>query len=178
MADGRDSTEIGWYFPEERGVIPLDTFHVPRSLARFMRHMPYSITMNKDFRAIITACAELNESRDATWINDEIIDAYCELHQHGHAHSVEVWDNKQLIGGLYGVCLGRAFFGESMFSRKPNASKVALVHLVRFLKLTGYKLLDAQYVNEHLLQFGIRAVPQEEYLVLLKDALGVAGDRG
>lgn len=221
MAESRDATEVGWYYPEERGIIPLDDFHIPKSLAKFMRGMDYRISINRDFRPVITACADITESRESTWINDDIIDAYCELHALGYAHSIEVWEvrhslplvsrpkdkgiqhNKisddilcspastdagdmdpraknfteflheddKLIGGLYGIALGRAFFGESMFSKRPNASKVALVVLVDFLKENDFTLLDTQYVNEHLLQFGVKSIPRAEYLKMLQEAL-------
>jgi len=172
MAPKRHSPEINWYYPEERGIIPLDGFHVPKSLAKAAKKNPYRISMNEDFRAVIAACADTPRGHDKdTWINDEIIEAYCKLHQFGCAHSVEVWENELLVGGLYGVSLGRAFFGESMFSTAPNASKLALVHLVAWLRANEFQLLDTQYVNDHLLQFGVVAIPRVEYLELLKKAL-------
>lgn len=168
MAQSRHASEIEWYCPEERGIIPLDAFHVPKSLAKIARRQPYLITMNHNFRAVITACADTPREKDGgTWINDEIIEAYCALHALGHAHSVEMWDGETLVGGLYGVSLKRAFFGESMFSLAPNASKLALVHLVAWLRTNGYSLLDTQYVNDHLMQFGVQAIPREEYLEIL-----------
>jgi leucyl/phenylalanyl-tRNA--protein transferase len=177
MAESRDAKEISWYYPEERGIIPLEDFHIPKSLAKFMRGMDYRISINRDFRTVITACADINETRKSTWINDEIINAYCDLHARGYAHSIEIWDaNGTLIGGLYGVALGRAFFGESMFSKKPNASKVALVVLIDFLKDNDFTLLDTQYVNDHLLQFGVKSIPRAEYLEILKSALSVSGN--
>lgn len=169
MAQSRDASELHWYYPEKRGVIPLDNFHVPKSLAKFLKKSSFTFTTDKSFREVITACA----TRDDTWINDKIIELYCELHRLGFAHSVEVWDNNQLVGGLYGVSLGGAFFGESMFSRATNASKAALVHLVSLLRNAGYTLLDAQYVNEHLMQFGIEEIPREEYLQGLEAALRI-----
>jgi len=172
MAPKRHSPEINWYYPEERGIIPLDNFHVPKSLTKIAKKNPYRISMNEDFRAVITACADTPRGNDKdTWINDEIIEAYCKLHQFGCAHSVEVWENELLVGGLYGVSLGRAFFGESMFSTTPNASKLALVHLVDWLRANEFQLLDTQYVNDHLLQFGVCAIPRVEYLEKLKAAL-------
>lgn len=174
MADSRGGETIRWYEPEIRGVIPLDSFHVPKSLAKFLKRAPFEYSINSAFRDVITACAE----RDNTWINDEIIELYCQLHEMGYAMSVEVWmqdletRSQKLAGGLYGVSLGNAFFGESMFSRASNASKAALVFLVQHLREHGYTLLDAQYVNDHLKQFGITQIPKEEYLKRLKEALG------
>jgi len=170
MADSRDSKELHWYFPERRGIIPLDGFHIPASLAKFLKHSPFTLTMDKAFREVITACAT---REDGTWINDTIIDLYCELHAMGFAHSVETWNGKNLAGGLYGVSLGRAFFGESMFSRETNASKIALVYLVEYLKNNGYLLLDTQYVNDHLKQFGVIEIARAEYLEKLKAALSL-----
>ncbi len=172
MAKSRTAKKLEWYYPEERGILPLDDFHVPKSLAKIARKAPYTITMDKDFRGVISACADAPREKDGgTWINDEIIESYCALHTLGHAHSVEVWNEGILVGGLYGVSLGRAFFGESMFSTAPNASKIALVHLVAWLRANDYTLLDTQYVNDHLLQFGVRAIAREEYLKRLAEAL-------
>lgn len=183
MAPQRHSKEIHWYSPEERGIIPLGGFHVPKSLAKLARKKPYRISIDENFRAVITACANTPRGyKKGTWINDEIIEAYCALHTLGHAHSVEVWNisggdqetdepSAQLVGGLYGVSLGRAFFGESMFSTAPNASKLALVHLVAWLQENDYMLLDTQYVNEHLLQFGVQEIPRADYLAMLANAL-------
>ncbi len=172
MARSRTAKKVEWYFPEERGILPLDDFHAPKSLSKIARKAPYKITMDKDFRGVISACADAPREKDGgTWINDEIIDSYCALHALGHAHSVEVWSEGKLAGGLYGVSLGRAFFGESMFSTAPNASKLALVHLVSWLRANGYTLLDTQYVNDHLLQFGVLALTREEYLKRLAEAL-------
>ncbi|MCE2926136.1 MAG: leucyl/phenylalanyl-tRNA--protein transferase [Rickettsiales bacterium] len=173
MAESRHGEEICWYEPELRGVLPLDGFHVPKSLAKFLKHASFHYSMNHAFRAVITACAE----RESTWINDEIIELYCQLHEMGYAQSVEVWmpdpqaRSQKLVGGLYGVCLGRAFFGESMFSRTSNASKAALVYLLGHLRENGYTLLDAQYVNDHLKQFGIIEISRDEYLKRLREAL-------
>jgi len=167
MADSRDAKELHWYQPELRGTIPLDDFHVPKSLAKFLKRSNFTYSTNRVFREIITACAK----RDSTWINDTIIDLYCELRAMGFAHSVEVWHDEKLVGGLYGVSLGGAFFGESMFSTETNASKAALVHLVALLKEKGYMLLDAQYTNDHLKQFGVIEIPCKEYLQQLKRAL-------
>jgi leucyl/phenylalanyl-tRNA--protein transferase len=171
MADDASDPEVFWVQPEMRGVIPLDTFHVPRSLARAVRRAPYDIRFDTAFRAVINACAETTENRERTWINRTIRDLYCQLHEMGHAHSVEAWDDDQLVGGLYGVSLGRAFFGESMFSRKTDASKICLVHLVERLKERGFVLLDTQFTTEHLKRFGAVDVPAEEYENMLAEAL-------
>lgn len=167
MAQNRNDPELHWFSPEKRGIIPLDDFHIPKSLAKFLKKNPFEVSMDRVFRNVITACAE----REETWINDKIIDLYCELHQMGHAHSVECWHEGKLVGGLYGVSLGGAFFGESMFSHMTNASKTALAALVDRLKETGYQLLDTQYVNDHLKQFGVIEVEQKEYLKRLEKAL-------
>lgn len=174
MAKSRRAKTIQWYAPEERGVIDLHDFHIPKSLAKFARKNPYRISMNKDFMGVISSCADTPRGYEkGTWINDEIIDAYVALHRIGHAHSVEVWQEEKLVGGLYGVSLARAFFGESMFSTATNASKVALIHLVDWLRANDFTLLDTQYVNEHLLQFGVKEIPRGEYLARLNAALCV-----
>jgi len=175
MADSRDATELYWYAPELRGILPLDDFHVPRSLQKFLRDCPYAVKVDTAFEQVIRACANIKtEKRLNTWINDTIILLYCELAQRGHAHSVECWQDGQLVGGLYGVSLGGAFFGESMFSHVPNASKVALVALVERLKNAGYTLLDTQYVNDHLVQFGVQEIEKDVYLELLEKALNAS----
>jgi leucyl/phenylalanyl-tRNA---protein transferase len=168
MAESRDGSQINWYYPEERGIIPLDTFHIPASLEKFLKRDPFTYTTNQCFGEVIRSCAHRN---DGTWINDTIIDAYCKLHELGFAHSVECWKDKNLVGGLYGVALGGAFFGESMFTRESNASKAALVHLVGLLNQAGYTLLDTQFVNDHLKQFGVVEIPRAEYLKKLGAAL-------
>lgn len=175
MAPSRHSKQIHWYYPEARGIIPLDHFHVPKSLSKFRQKTPYKFTMDRDFRAVISACADTPRGHEkGTWINNDIIDAYCDLHTLGHAHSIEAWKDEELVGGLYGVSLGKAFFGESMFSTAPNASKLCLIHLVEWLRAHHFTLLDTQYVNEHLKQFGVREVPREDYLEQLKKALSMA----
>jgi leucyl/phenylalanyl-tRNA--protein transferase len=172
MAESRDAEELCWFCPEERGILPLDAFHVPRSLRKFLRHCPYGVTFDAAFADVIRACADTrSHTRENSWINDHIIALYCELAAKGYAHSVECWQDGALAGGLYGVTLGGAFFGESMFSRRENASKVALAHLVARLRERGYLLLDTQYINNHLLQFGATTVLKAEYLRLLENAL-------
>lgn len=171
MAESRDATELLWFHPEHRGIIPLDTFHVPTSLAKFLRKSPFSITTDTVFDEVIRGCADTN--RKGSWINDTIISLYCELHGRGFAHSVECWKDGELVGGLYGVAIGGAFCGESMFSRTTNASKAALVHLVNLLNTAGYSLLDTQFINDHLQQFGVIEIPREEYLQRLEVALDI-----
>lgn len=171
MARSRRAKTVEWYAPTHRGIIPLEGFHIPSSLAKFARKSPYRITMDKAFSSVISACADTPRGESGTWINDEIIAAYAELHRLGFAHSVEVWKDDILVGGLYGVAIKKAFFGESMFSTSTNASKLALVHLVEWMKANGFALLDTQYVNDHLLQFGVMEIPQREYLKLLENAL-------
>jgi leucyl/phenylalanyl-tRNA---protein transferase len=175
MAEGRDADGLNWYYPERRGILPLDTFHVPGSLRKFLRKCPYDVKVDTAFEAVIRACADVRgKQRTGTWINDTIIALYSDLARRGFAHSVECWLDDRLAGGLYGVSLGGAFFGESMFSFAENASKVALVHLVERLKAAGYLLLDTQYVNDHLKQFGVREVARADYLALLENALNAS----
>jgi len=168
MADSRDATELYWVEPRKRAIIPLDRFHVSRSLRRTIRSGRFTVTRDRDFAAVISACAE----REETWINAELEHAMIALHGSGHAHSIEVWDGAKLVGGLYGVKLGRAFFGESMFSRKTDASKVALAWLVARLKAGNFTLLDCQFMTEHLASLGAISVPRESYVALLAVALG------
>ena len=161
--------EIGWFSPERRGVLPLDDFHVPARLARTLRRQPFEITVDRDFEAVIRACAE--RPREGTWISAAIIDCYMALSRLGLAHSVEAWRDGRLAGGLYGVSLGGAFFGESMFHRETDASKAALVALVDRLRRRSFTLLDTQWVTEHLIQFGAIEIPRAVYLRQLKSAL-------
>jgi len=171
MADSRNAKEIYWYSPEQRGILPLEHFHIPRSLQKFMRKCNYEVRFNTAFEAVICYCADIKTTkREDSWINDTIIALYCDLAARGFAQSVECWQENRLVGGLYGVCLGKAFFGESMFSLSENASKFALVHLVEHLQEAGYSLLDTQYINSHLLQFGVTEIPKKEYMVLLEKA--------
>jgi leucyl/phenylalanyl-tRNA--protein transferase len=163
---------IRWYSPNPRGIIPLDTFHVPKRLARIVRSSAFEIRIDTAFDAVMRACAERREP-EGTWIDDEILESYCALHDAGHAHSVEAWQGERLVGGLYGVALGGAFFGESMFHRVADASKVALAALVERLRARGFVLLDTQWVTGHLAQFGACEIPRRRYLTLLKQALAV-----
>lgn len=164
-----DAGELTWFSPLMRGVIPLDdSFHVPHGLKRAMKKGPFEVRWNSDFRGTMQGCA----SRDRTWIDATILESYCLLHRLGYAHSVETYDAEGLQGGLYGVALGRAFFGESMFSRKTDASKVALVALVEELRARDFVLLDTQWLTEHLRRFGGEEIPRDEYQRRLKGALG------
>jgi leucyl/phenylalanyl-tRNA--protein transferase len=165
--------EIRWYSPDPRGIIPLDSFHVSKRLARRWRSGTFTIEIDRAFGEVIRACAEADRDPDdpGSWIDDEIIESYCALHDRGLAHSVEVWQDGKLAGGLYGVALGGAFFGESMFHRVTDASKIALVALVDHLRAHGYRLLDTQWVTEHLAQFGAIEIPRRRYLQLLNAAL-------
>jgi leucyl/phenylalanyl-tRNA--protein transferase len=166
------SGEIRWYSPDPRGIIPIEDFHVPRRLARTLRRHPFEIRVDADFRAVITACAE-REDADGNWIDAEIIESYCALHEAGFAHSVEAWRRGELVGGLYGVALKGAFFGESMFHHVADASKAALAALVERLRARGYVLLDTQWVTDHLLQFGAIEVPRRRYMRMLGEAMKV-----
>jgi leucyl/phenylalanyl-tRNA--protein transferase len=174
MAESRSATEIHWVEPARRGILPLKRFHVPRSLRKVLRQGVFEVTADRDFVGVIDGCAEPAENRRDTWINPAIRSLYIQLHEMGYGHSIECWREGKLAGGLYGVALGGAFFGESMFSREANASKVALVHLAARLKLGGFKLLDTQFVTSHLRQFGAFEVSKETYRERLARALGVA----
>jgi leucyl/phenylalanyl-tRNA--protein transferase len=171
MAESADDPTLFWVEPEMRGVIPLHGFRIASRLARTVRSDAFTVTVDTAFKAVIAGCAAPQPGRDDTWINKRIRDLYVGLHGIGHAHSVEVWQNDDLVGGLYGVSLGRAFFGESMFHRTRDASKVALVHLVARLITGGFELLDTQYVTEHLRSFGAIEIPRRRYSVLLDRAI-------
>lgn len=171
MAETRRGHRLYWLDPEQRGILPLDGFHLPRRLLRTVLSGAYEVASNRDFAAVIAACAAAAPGREDTWINGEIERLFLELHRLGHAHSVEARQDGQLVGGLYGVSLGGVFFGESMFSTARDASKVALVHLVARMRLGGYKLLDTQFVTGHLAQFGTREVSRTVYKALLADAV-------
>jgi leucyl/phenylalanyl-tRNA--protein transferase len=168
MADSRDARELYWVEPRNRAIIPLDRFHVSRSLRRTVRSGRFAVTRDRAFEAVIGACAQ----REETWINAELEHAMLALHGSGHAHSIEVWHEEELVGGLYGVKLGRAFFGESMFSRTADASKVALAWLVARLRVGNFTLLDCQFMTEHLASLGAVTIPRETYVALLSAALG------
>jgi leucyl/phenylalanyl-tRNA--protein transferase len=171
MAESADDPEIFWVEPDLRGVLPLNDFHVSKSLAKTIRRKPFDIRFDHDFEAVIAACAEETSGRPSTWINQTIQSLYASLFRMGHAHTVEAWDGDQLVGGLYGVSLGAAFFGESMFSRRTDASKICLAHLVERLKENGFVLLDTQFTTEHLKTFGAIDVPKDEYEHMLTKAM-------
>jgi leucyl/phenylalanyl-tRNA---protein transferase len=171
MAESAEDPEIFWVRPDQRGIIPLDAFHVPSSLARTIRRRHFDLRINTAFASVVDGCAEFTGERPSTWINATIRDAYLTLHDLGHCHSVEAWSENRLVGGLYGVTLGGVFFGESMFSRQTDASKVCLVHLVERLKARNFSLLDTQFTTEHLKRFGAIDVPRKSYEKLLSNAL-------
>ena len=171
MAESAEDPELFWVEPELRGIIPLDDFHVSKSLAKTIRKKPFDIRFDTAFNAVMAGCAAEAPDRPNTWINETIRRLYTELHEIGHAHSVEAWDGEELVGGLYGVSLGAAFFGESMFSRRTNASKICLVHLVERLRERGFMLLDTQFTTEHLKTFGAIDVPKDEYAKMLDRAV-------
>lgn len=173
MAESADAKDVYWVDPDERGIFPLDKFHVPKKLARKIRSKPFEVRINTAFREVMLACAEPTDNieRQNTWINDLILTRYAELHELGYAHSVECWQNETLVGGLYGVSINGAFCGESMFHHVTDASKVALVHLVARLKAGRYSLLDTQFVTDHLSQFGAIEIPRAEYRQRLEAAL-------
>lgn len=171
MAESAEDPDIFWVEPEIRGVIPLDDFHVPKRLRRTIKHAPYEIRFNTAFEAVMRGCAAPGPDRPSTWINETIFMLYTSLHRLGHAHSVEAWRGDELVGGLYGVSLRAAFFGESMFSRATDSSKICLVHLVNRLNERGFRLLDTQFTTEHLKTFGAIDVPRDDYEGLLANAL-------
>lgn len=176
MAESRKATVINWICPRIRGILPLNQFHLPKRLKRKIKTWPHKVLVNQNFKAVIEACAAPRSNQHETWINDEIIAIYCEIHALGFAHSIECWSNEKLIGGLYGIAIGGAFFGESMFSLVTDASKVALVHLVARLNVGSYKLLDIQFTTSHLECFGAMSIPHHQYIKLLKHALTKRGD--
>lgn len=176
MAETRDSDSLYLVDPSERGVIPLEGFHVPSRLARKVKREPYRITHDSAFGDVMRLCAQAAPDRPETWINDDILRLYMALHARGNAHSVECWQGERLVGGLYGVSLGAAFCGESMFSRETDASKIALVALVARLRVGDFKLLDAQFQTDHLAQFGTQTVPRAQFRKRLQAALSEVGD--
>lgn len=171
MADSRNDDTLFWVEPTERGILPLDSFHIPRSLKKTVRDDTFTVTIDKAFKETVQACAQGFKGRETTWISHNIETLYCSLHELGFAHSIECWKEGALVGGLYGVTLAGAFFGESMFHTATNASKVALVHLVARLKYGGFQLLDTQFGTDHLAQFGVIEIAKEEYLTRLDRSL-------
>ncbi len=173
MAESRDAPTISWIDPRNRGILPLDAFHVPKSLRKTVRKGVFDVRCNTAFAEVIQECAMRTVGRRETWINVQIEDAVNQLHQMGYAHSVECWQEGRLLGGLYGVALGGVFFGESMFSRATDASKVALVHLVARLRLGRFRLLDTQFTTDHLKRFGAVEIPARDFLPKLESALSI-----
>jgi leucyl/phenylalanyl-tRNA--protein transferase len=171
MAKSREDRTVFWVQPKLRGVLPLDGFHIPRSLKKTIRRGRFQVTIDTAFDGVLDGCAETTPGRPDTWINEQIVRLFTELHHAGVAHSVEVWHDGKLVGGLYGLAMGSAFFGESMFSRETDASKVALVHLVAMLTRGGFSLLDTQFITDHLARFGTIEISQKEYLGQLAGAL-------
>ncbi len=176
MAESAEDTALYWIEPELRGVIPLERFHVPARLDRTVRADRFKVTVNRDFEAVLEGCAAPKPGRGRTWINSRIRNLYRKLHERGHCHSIEVYEEEKLVGGLYGVSLARAFFGESMFHQARDASKVALVHLVARLRAGGYRLLDTQFVTDHLKTFGAIEISRRQYHKQLEAALFGEGD--
>ena len=176
MAKTKSSNEIFWVDPEKRGIIPLKKFHLSKSLEKTIKSSPYVITFDKAFPEVIRACAMATKGRNETWINGQIVTLFETLSNHGLAHSIECWENNKLVGGLYGLALGGVFFGESMFHKSRDASKVALVYLVARLNKGGFKLLDSQFMTKHLKQFGALEITRHEYLKKLKNGLKVEAD--
>lgn len=172
MAEGRDDARVFWLDPEKRGMLPLDGFHMSRSLRRGLLKTNYHVSLNQDFTGVVTACA----AREETWINDVIFDLYGELHVWGHAHSLELWDGETLVGGVYGVALGQAFFGESMFSHRRDASKMALAWLVAHLNACGFVLFDTQFLTDHLQSLGAYEIDRGDYHQQLAAALSGPAD--
>ena len=176
MAESQDDPDLFWVDPEWRGIFPLDEFHLSRSMRKLIRKNPYKVTVDKAFRQVMKSCAKPAKGRENTWINRTILDLYTELHQQGHAHSVEVWRDDKLVGGLYGVSFNAVFCGESMFSVESNTSKLALCYLVARLNKGGFHLLDTQFLTDHLASLGAVEISREEYHRRLDQALGFEGD--
>lgn len=176
MAESSDSPDVFWVDPPERGILPLEHVHVPKRLARTIKQQPYDVRVDTDFRGVMRLCAQTTAARDNTWINDTILDLYGQLHDRGNAHSVECWRGDELVGGLYGVSIYGAFFGESMFHRATDASKIALIYLAARLRSGGYRLLDTQFVTDHLSQFGTAEISREAYQDRLSKALELDAD--
>ena len=175
MAEAHDDDRIFFVDPDERGILPLDDVHIPRRLRKTVRQAPYQVTINQDFEGVIDGCREITSTREDSWVNPQIRQLYVALHKLGFGYSIEVWsqanDDRKLVGGLYGVALAGAFFGESMFSRATDASKIALVHLMAYLKAGGFTLLDTQFTNPHLEQFGVVEISRDAFKEKLAKAL-------
>lgn len=172
MADSEEG-EIYWYSPDPRAIIPIDTYKPSKSLRPVINQNRFEVAFNRNFKEVMTNCAKPRFEDDLTWISQDIIDSYCDLHQRGIAHSVEVYQNNTLVGGLYGVSIGSAFFGESMFHLVPNASKVAFHYLIENLRIRNYKLLDTQFINDNVKRFGALEIPKSLFLKILKDSISI-----
>ena len=173
MANNQDDAKIDFFDPDPRGIIPLENFHISRSLRKLIRKGIFKVTYNAAFSSILEGCSRISRNRPTTWINHEIKTVYKQLFDMGYCHSIEIWYDRNIVGGLYGVSIGAAFFGESMFSLKSNASKVALVHLVASLKQEGFVLLDSQFTNKHLVQFGAINISRADYKKRLSFAINL-----
>ena len=171
MAKSRHDQDVYWVQPKERGIIPLVDFHIPKSLRKALRRSAFTVRIDTAFEEVISGCAESSSDREDTWINQKIVELFYDLFEAGLAHSVEVWDDDELVGGLYGLAMGAVFFGESMFTRRDNASKIALCYLVALMKTGGYLLLDTQFITEHLKQFGAIEISHDDYMQQLDAAL-------
>jgi leucyl/phenylalanyl-tRNA--protein transferase len=176
MAEDKQSDTVNFYRPDMRGQLSINNLHIPKKLLKQVKQQPYDIKINTDFAGVIDGCASEYKNRESTWINSVIRKVFIALHAKGCAHSVEAWQGDKLVGGLYGLAIGRVFCGESMFSKADNASKIALVHLCARLKAAGFSVLDTQFTNPHLEQFGIYEIPQEEYEVLIKTEMNKPTD--
>lgn len=176
MAESQDDPELYWIDPETRGILPLDGFHMPKRLRRTLKTTPFTIKIDTSFEAVIKMCAAQAPDRPSTWINTQVLDLYGQLFEQGHCHTVETWLDDELVGGLYGIRLRGAFFGESMFSRKTDASKIALVYLIARLNHGGFNLLDTQFVTEHLARFGTIEIDRADYHDRLANALNTEAD--
>ena len=172
MADSEEG-EIYWYSPDPRAIIPIDTYKPSKSLRPVINQNRFEVAFNRNFKEVMTNCAKPRFEDDLTWISQDIIDSYCDLHQRGIAHSVEVYQNNTLVGGLYGVSIGSAFFGESMFHLVPNASKVAFHYLIENLRIRNYKLLDTQFINDNVKRFGALEIPKSLFLKILKESISI-----
>ena len=170
MAKSRHDQDVYWVQPKERGIIPLVDFHIPKSLRKALRRSAFTVRIDTAFEEVISGCAESSSDREDTWINQKIVELFSDLFEAGLAHSVEVWDDDELVGGLYGLAMGAVFFGESMFTRRDNASKIALCYLVALMKTGGYLLLDTQFITEHLKQFGAIEISHDDYMQQLDAA--------
>jgi leucyl/phenylalanyl-tRNA--protein transferase len=168
MADPEEMDEIFWYEPDYRGIILPGEFHIPKNLRLLYKKNPFEMRINSDFKTCMLNCSK----REETWISEEIVDVYVALYEMGYGYSFEAWQDGVMVGGLYGISMGRVFFGESMFHTRSNASKIALVYLMEWMDRGDYTLLDCQFINDHLLQFGAKEIPQSDYLLLLEEALG------